>query len=172
LTNPKVTIEFDDGRRWLVRNESRRFDAVVSNTSFHWRVHTSNLLSTDFLELVRSRLREGGVFYYNTTDSPRAQKTGVSVFPHALRIQNFLAVSDRPMVFDRRLWTRQLAAYPRGGRPLFDLANEQDRKLLEEVTRRVEVDLETRESIVARTQDAVLVTDDNMGTEWSAGFHG
>ena len=167
LNNPKVRIEFDDGRRWLVRNQDRRFDAIVSNTSFHWRVHTSNLLSVEFLELVRSRLRNGGIFYYNTTDSPRVQKTGVAVFPYALGIQNFLALSDRPLGFDRRLWKERLENYPRQGRRLFDPARGEDRERLERLAEGIAAGVEARESIVARSRDLIPVTDDNMGTEWS-----
>src|SRR5436305_2648865 len=48
LTNPKVNIVIDDGRRWLVRNQQTKFDVVVSNTTFHWRAHISELLSKEF----------------------------------------------------------------------------------------------------------------------------
>jgi spermidine synthase len=39
------------------------------NTTYHWRDHSTNLLSTDFLAIVRHHLNPGGVFFYNTTDS-------------------------------------------------------------------------------------------------------
>ena len=57
LTNPKVTIVIDDGRRWLVRNRQAKFDAIVSNTSFHWRAHSTAILSKEFLELVSAHLQ-------------------------------------------------------------------------------------------------------------------
>ncbi|WP_035645230.1 spermidine synthase, partial [Bradyrhizobium sp. ORS 285] len=37
LHNPKVRIIQDDGRRWMDRNPERRFDAIVSNTTWHFR---------------------------------------------------------------------------------------------------------------------------------------
>lgn len=55
LTNPKVRIVVDDGRRWLHRHEER-FDFIVMNTSYHWRAHMTNLLSREFLELARAHL--------------------------------------------------------------------------------------------------------------------
>jgi len=49
LTNPKVAIVTDDGRRWLRANPGRRFDAIVSNTNWHFRANVTNLLSAEFL---------------------------------------------------------------------------------------------------------------------------
>jgi spermidine synthase len=74
LTNPKVEIHIDDGRRWLTRNADRKFDAVLANTTFHWRSNASNLLSVEFLELIRSHLNPGGFYFYNTTDSLRSPR--------------------------------------------------------------------------------------------------
>jgi spermidine synthase len=36
LTNPKIKIVTDDGRRWLRANPGRHFDAIVSNTTWHF----------------------------------------------------------------------------------------------------------------------------------------
>jgi spermidine synthase len=97
LQNPKVAMVIDDGRRWLLHHPERKFDLVVSNTTWNWRANASNLLSIEFLELVRAHLNPGAIFYYNTTWSPEAMITGARVFPYALRISNFLAVSDSPI---------------------------------------------------------------------------
>src|SRR6185503_1592083 len=100
LRNPKVHIEIDDGRRWLVAHPEARFDLILMNTTFHWRANNTNLLSVEFLQLARKHLNPGGVLYYNTTNSARVQLTGATVFPFALRIANFIAVSDSPIRFD------------------------------------------------------------------------
>jgi len=50
LQNPKVAIVIDDGRRWLLHHPERKFDLVVSNTTWNWRANASNLLSIEFLE--------------------------------------------------------------------------------------------------------------------------
>ena len=89
--NPKVSIEIDDGRRWLVRNSARRFDVIVSNTTHNWRANASNLLSAEFFQLVRSRLKPGGVFYFNPTGSMRAARTATDAFPHALGAAGMIA---------------------------------------------------------------------------------
>ena len=98
-----MRIEIDDGRRWLARHPEGRFDLIVANITFHWREHATNLLSREFLALVRRHLALGGAYYYNynATSSPDAMKTGFTVFVYGLRFGSFIAVSDAPVRLDR-----------------------------------------------------------------------
>ncbi len=175
LTNPKVDIVIDDGRRWLQRHPDRRFDAIVMNTSWHWRAHMTNLLSTEFLELVRAHLEPGGLAYYNTTSSPDVYKTAATVFPHALRVINFVAVSDAPLVLTRDGFASVLRAYRIEGAPALDLSREADRKAWDDAMELADsiravppedYGLESRDSLLARTDGARVITDDNMASEW------
>ena len=176
LKNPKVEIVIDDGRRWLVRNPSQKFDLIVMNTTFHWREHISNLVSCDFLRLARSHLSIGGVLYYNTTWSGEVQLTGTTVFPYALRVINFLAVSDSPIRVDRQRWKDTLVHYQIEGKPVFDLSRARDQKGLNEILaladtldnnrRYAEIAMEYADTIRVRNRNKRLITDDNMGTEW------
>jgi spermidine synthase len=166
LSNPKVRIEIDDGRRWLVRNRDRRFDLIVSNTTFHWRSNASNLLSTEFLELVRTRLREGGVFFYNTTGSRRVAYTGARVFRHALRLMHFLAVSDSPIPMDLGRLKRKLWTYPWEGGTVLDRSHPGDEERLNQLMADLARQLERDDSLRAPAPYGRLITDDNMGTEW------
>lgn len=172
LDDPRIEFVFDDGRRWMTANPERRFDAIVSNTTFNWRAHITNLLSVEFLELCRARLKPGGVFFYNTTWHPRVQRTGATVFPHALRVGNFLAVSDTPLGPDPTRLEKVLTAYRIDGKPSIG-ANA--REAMVELARRVDdpdlLDqrhvLESGPSLLKRTAAWMLITDDNMGTEWA-----
>lgn len=176
LHNPKVEIFIDDGRRWLLRNPNKAFDAVVMNTTFHWRAHTSNLLSVEFLRMVRSHLKPGGVLYYNTTWSPEALLTGATVFPYSLRVWNFLAVSDRPIEVDKLRWETCLANYRIEGKPVFDLTDPTQRANLDAVVSLADTlgskhparerAMEWGGTIRQRFSGQRLITDDNMGTEW------
>jgi spermidine synthase len=94
LTDPRVHIHIDDGRRWLKRHADQRFDLVVMNTTFHWRAYVSLLLSTEFMELVHGRLAPGGIFAFNTTSSRDALLTAGRVFADVVKYQNFAYVSD------------------------------------------------------------------------------
>jgi spermidine synthase len=111
LTNAKVTLVTDDGRRWLRANSHRRFDAIVANVSHHYRANATNVLSTEFLTLIKSRLNAGGVFFYNTTNSDRVQRTGCLAFAHGALFTNHLVVSDMPIRWDFARWRRGLESY-------------------------------------------------------------
>jgi len=163
LENPKVTILFDDGRRWLRRND-RRFDFIVMNTTMHWRAHATNILSREFMDIARAHLRPGGVFYFNTTDSYDVQQTAARAFPHLLRITNFVAVSEGPFRFDRGQWKRLLETMRIDGEPILDLGAPAHRKIYDDLLGFN--DIEGRESILERTKLASVITDDNMVVEW------
>jgi predicted membrane-bound spermidine synthase len=170
LANPKVRIEIDDGRRWMVRNRDRRFDAIVANATFHWRSNATNLLSEEYLQLIRSRLKEGGVYYYNTTESARVAQTGCAVFPHALKIGSFLAVSDAPLDLDPARLRELLFDYPRGGKTVFDRSSPSDALRLDEVLDGLRKMVRRRGEILEGIPPGRrIITDDNMGTEWGEG---
>jgi spermidine synthase len=165
LTNPKVHIVIDDGRRWLVRNRREQFDVIVSNTTFHWRAHISAILSREFLELVSAHLRPSGVFFYNLTGSPEAQLTGITVFPYGLMVGNALALSNQPIPVDLERWKRIMRDYRIDGKPVFDLNNPEHVKRFEEVAASLPV-REDAAALRAKNTATRLITDDNMGVEW------
>jgi spermidine synthase len=174
LSNPKVSIVIDDGRRWLRANPGRRFDAVVSNTTFHFRANATNLLTAEFVDLVKGHLKDGGVFFYNTTDSARVQRTGCLGFTEGARFYNHLVVSEKPIRWDFTGWRRTLEAYRTDGRPVFDVSRSQDRAQLD-LLMGLEASLTSRDAlrpielcrdILARTAGKAPVTDDNVGSEW------
>ncbi|MBC7017922.1 hypothetical protein, partial [Salmonella enterica] len=120
LHDPKVDIVIDDGRRWLNRHPGERFDVIVMNTAWHWRAHITDLLSVEFMQLARAHLAPGGLFYFNSTSSDAVQKTAATVFPAAMRVYNFMAVSDSPVVFDKSRWEKTLASFSINGEPAID----------------------------------------------------
>ncbi|MEA2936947.1 MAG: hypothetical protein QOC56_451 [Alphaproteobacteria bacterium] len=176
LRNPKVKIVTDDGRRWLRLNPGQKFDAIVSNTTWHFRANVTNLLSREFLDLVRGHLNPGGVFFYNTTDSDRVQRTGCLAFAHGARFTNHMVVAATPIDFDFARWRRVLESYRIDGRAIFDPARGEDGAVLDrlismqaslapgEIAR--ERPIERCPDILARTAGKRPVTDDNMGSEW------
>jgi predicted membrane-bound spermidine synthase len=176
LTNPKVTIVIDDGRRWLVSHPERTFDLTVMNTSVHQRAHSSNVLSVEFLELVKRHLNPGGVHYYNTTFSEGALHSGISVFAHGLRISNFLVVSDSPLCLDQQLWRQRLARYTIDGAPVINAGDPLGQQTLDRIWSLLEESPQPRapladgsesgESLHRRLAGAPVITDDNMGSEW------
>jgi spermidine synthase len=174
LTNPRVHIYLDDGRRWLLAHREARYDAIVMNTSFYWRDHSSNLLSVDFLKIIRQHLDPGGIYYYNTTESNDVIATGLSVFPYGLRVENFLAVSDSPIGFNEDRWMSVLKKYEINNQAMFDPLNQKVPKTLAsyaafaaQIDTSTTIDsLETSASLKKRLGKRFIITDDNMGWEW------
>jgi spermidine synthase len=179
LKNPKVSIVIDDGRRWLNRHPAEQFDAIVQNTTWNYRPNVTNLLSAEYLTLLRRHLRPGGVALYNTTGSLRAQRTACLAFPDAMREVNAMVVAARPLRLDHERLRVVLGSYRINGRPVFDVSDLHYRARLDQVlgmldpVRQQAADpkdalLEACASILARTQGLMPVTDDNMGEEWGS----
>ena len=177
LSNPKIRIIADDGRRWLRRHPDRHFDAVVSNTTWHFRASVTNLLSVEFLDLVRRHLNPGGIVFYNTTESDRVQRTGCLAFAHGARFVNHMVLSDRPIAWDFQRWRRTLESYRIDGKPIVDPGRAADRAKIDELVAwqeslapaaalTLDRPIEPCPDLLVRTAGKRQVTDDNMGSEW------
>ena len=164
--HPNVKLEIDDGRRWMVRHPNERFDIIVANATFHWRASATNLLSIEFLQLVQARLAPGGIYFFNTTNSPRVQKTAAQVFPHVLRVFNFMVASDAPIHLDEARFRGALERWTLAGKPVFELTRAADRQTIERAIASLRPHLEDEVALRARTARFEAITDDNMGTEW------
>ena len=157
LTNDKVEFVVDDARRWLRRTD-RKFDAMIQNTTYHFRAHSTNLLSREYLELCREHLEPGGVFIYNTTWSDMAQKTGAKVFASAWRLENCMYVGNGTFEPNPERWKEVLAAYRIDGSPVVDRA--QAERIVAGAS------WEDARSLLDRTAGVPVITDDNMASEW------
>ena len=178
LTNPKVNIVIDDGRRWLRNNPGRKFDAVVANATYHWREHASSLLSREFMEQVKAHLNPGGIYLFNATGSDRAAKTALEVFPDCALLLNNILASNAPLKYDKDRWRKTLSAYNYGDTPLFDPNSKEDLGNLEAIVSIID-NLGIREVATERrlwtkeilendpgTRKARAITDDNLGHEF------
>jgi len=61
IDDPRVTVHHADGRNFVLVND-RQYDLVSMELSSIWFAGASNLYSREFYELVRRRLKPGGVF--------------------------------------------------------------------------------------------------------------
>ena len=167
LKDPRVRVHVDDGRRWLKRNPDARYDLVVMNTTYHWRNYSTNLLSREFLQLVKRHMEPGAVITYNATGSPDVLRTAESVFAHAFRYVNFVTASDhdfRPLVRDGEA---ALLRVTLDGQPLFDPSNDADRKFIQRTLSEPFVSMAEDRRGLAREPE--IITDWNMITEYRYG---
>ncbi len=177
LHDPKVTLHYDDARRWLRRNPDRKFDFILMNTPQHWRDHVTNLLSEEFLRLCQSHLKEGGMLYYNATESPDVPYTAAHVFRYVTRYSTFVAASDQPFTMTREDKRRTLLRYQQAGKPVFAPDDREAQAVLEGLAGS---DTSDQAPEWRARRDCWRITDDNMAPEfkrryeqlwkqWSAG---
>lgn len=172
LTNPKIEIVVDDGRRWLRRNPDKKFDLIVMNTTFHWRELSSALLSVESLRMMRAHLKKNGLVMWNCTGSARAIRTGMEVFPHTIMVGNNCVGSVDPITIDTARWRSSLAQYRIDGRPVFDFGKPSHVKEFERMTAFEDISpsnqsyLQKRDEMQRLYGSAVVITDDNMGDEY------
>lgn len=177
LSHPKAAFVIDDGRRWMLRNPEEKFDAIVINTTWHYRSFASNLLSKEFMELVRDRLAPGGIYLFNATGSKDAHQTAMAVFPHTMMVLNNVVASSEPLRYDPMRWRDVLARYEIGGRRVLDLGSQEGRDCMDwlmSVAQNVDqvdptmgtVVMASREWMTRDSEGGRVVTDDNMRTEW------
>jgi spermidine synthase len=161
LSDKRVKIIIDDGRRWLKLNREEKFDLIVMNTSFHWREHITNLLSFEFLSLCKEHLNTGGVMYWNTTSNPVVVNTACQAFKHVTTYLNFVAASDTP--FDMTVEERRqsLLKFMRDGKPVFE-QTEPLKALLNTYSQWPLNDI--RDSFLQK--DLPFITDANMASEY------
>ena len=171
LTDPKVEIVIDDGRRWLEAHPNESFDAIVMNTTWHQREHSTNLLSREFIEIVKHHLTPGGLYFFNATQSRDACKTTQVEFAHTYRVINFVAGSDAPLSIDPTAWRSILLAYRIDGRPVLDESVDADRDALARLVAFAKpgdwsAKVEEDTSLRLACREGEVITDDNMLPEW------
>lgn len=177
LKNPKVTIIIDDANRWLKRHPRERYDAIVANTTYHFRSNASTLLSVEFNRMVAAHLNRGGIYMVNTTESARVALTGCESFRYGYRFFNNMVLSDDTIRIDGARWRNNLLAIQIDGRPALDLKRAEDVRAIDHdmaipaYANYVSVDpggqpLESCISVAKRDASRLPITDDNMGTEW------
>ncbi len=165
LTHPKIQLHVDDGRRWLDRHPQETFDAIVMNTTFYWRSNATNLLSREFLQLVKSHLKPGGIILYNTTGALDSVYTAAHVFKYVVVFENAVAASDSPFIMSEEQKRANLLAFIDDKKtPIF--AQVRTKKILEDLVHYSLPDV--GEEVRAR-KDLWLITDDNMATEYKKG---
>lgn len=165
MEDPRVNILIDDARRWLKLNPYKKYDMIIMNTTWHWRVNSTFLLSESFFNIIKSHMADGGILAFNGTGSPDAFYTVANIFSNAYRYGNFIYAAD----FDFR--KRKDTAIARNiyskltidDKPAFSAEDPNIEKFLNERFFSIEED----EGAIGRGFE--MVTDNNMITEFKYG---
>jgi spermidine synthase len=89
-TDPRVDIRTEDGRHYLAAT-GEQFDVIISDLFVPWHAGTGTLYTREHFEIVRSRLRPGGLFaqwlplyQLSQRDFEVIARTLLDVFPHVV----------------------------------------------------------------------------------------
>jgi len=111
LDDPRVRLVFADGRNYILATP-KLYDVITSEPSNPWIAGIANLYTQEFYEVVKSKLRENGIFaqwFHNYSmsldDFRMVFRTFGEVFPHVsvweLGEEDYLLVgSKKEQVFD------------------------------------------------------------------------
>ena len=163
LSDARVHLHIDDGRRWLKGQRGAMYDLVVANTTWHWRAYGSNLLSREFLSEVQAHMAPGAILAYNSTGSPDVLRTAVAVFGNAYRYEGFILAGDhdfRPRLRTQRAFDR-LKSLKLDGAPLFPAGRD---AVIQGFLDRPFIDVAQEQAQYPRPLN--IITDDNMLTEY------
>lgn len=162
LDNPKVSLIIDDVRRWLRKNPEATYDAIILNHTFYWRSNATNLLSIEFLRILKEHLNAGGVIYFNTTGALDSAYTAAYVFGYVVVYNNMIAASDTPFSMSPKERKQNLLQFmDENGKPIF--SGSAQLNVLEELAN---IDLSDVRTEALSYKDLWLITDDNMATEY------
>jgi spermidine synthase len=97
LSDPRVTVVIDDGRRHLLRSGAR-YDLILMDPLRTRTAYSNNLYSREMADLVKSRLHPGGVAMVWTDEFKVLPRTWATAFPHLRMYTFFLLASTEPLV--------------------------------------------------------------------------
>jgi len=115
LSDPRVDLVVDDGRRYLLRTTGR-FDLVLMDPLRTKTAYSTNIYSAEIARIIRDRLAPGGVAMVWTDEFHVLPRTWASVFPHARLYSYFLICSTDPLARDAALAERLIAQHGDAGR--------------------------------------------------------
>ena len=109
-TNPKVSIMWQDGRAGLALNNNKKYDLITQQPLYLMQNGSSSLLSKEYMELVKSRLKLRGVFCIysnsmgNNEQAETVRATAASVFKYQESFGDgyLLVVSDSPIIYTKK----------------------------------------------------------------------
>ncbi len=118
LSNPKVRVLWRDARAGLALGD-KKYDVVVTQPLYLKQSGSGLLNSLQFLTVVRSRLKPGGVFCLYSEGSPAQQlavrETAAGVFNYGESFYGgyLLVLSQQPLCVDRESLDKRFSASPR-----------------------------------------------------------
>jgi len=169
LKDDRVKIRVVDARTALISSE-KKYDIITSQPSHPWLAGSSNLFTTEFFEIVNSRLNKNGIFTQwialfgmDEASFKIVLKTFYSVFPYGFTVEHkssgdFMLIGSRdPIIFDFDKMNKRLQSPKiKNNFKAYNVYQPQDLFYLFALT---------RDEIMESTKDVTLNTDLNLKLE-------
>lgn len=109
LKDPRLELRVQDGRQML-QQEALGFDVIEMDAMRPNSAHAGVLYSSEFFQLIRSRLRPGGMAV-TWLPSLRVARTLLKVFPHVAIVAGSIGLaSNEPLPLASSHWQQRLAS--------------------------------------------------------------
>ncbi len=95
LSDPRITLIIDDGRRFLLKSDAK-YDLILMDPLKSSTSYSTNLYSFEFFSLISRRLNEEGVFFAWTDEFRVMPKTVRTAFNHVRVYDYFCLASNDP----------------------------------------------------------------------------
>ena len=165
--DPRVHIHVTDGRHYL-RATDEKYDLILMNTTWYWRAYSTNLLSENFEQIVKTKLNPGGLFAFNSTWNGDAFYTASKVFKYTFRYGNFIYASEEDLLPNIKLARERLLALSVNGHPVFDPNSPADQEAITKLMGHI---IDNIDEVVAKSPRPLeVITDQNMITEFRHGL--
>jgi spermidine synthase len=161
LNHHKVNLIIDDGRRWVRSNPQEKFDFIVMNTIYHWRSNATNMLSKEFFELCKQRLRPGGYVFINNTGAKEVAFTAAHVFDYvSVAFEGKMVIAgDTPSIVSREARLENLKQFTApDGSPII-----KEGQVMDTIA---EMQFPNQRADILAQENLLVITDDNMATEF------
>ena len=117
LSDPRVRLIIDDGRRYLLNNEEK-FDLITTDPLRTTTAYSNNLYSENFFHLVDKHLNPGGVYLAWQDEHHVVPKTLASVFPYLEMQRSFCVSSNTPLAVNKSRRQRLIEQFPNNDQEL------------------------------------------------------
>jgi hypothetical protein len=116
-----VHVYIADGVKWLRDHPGEQYDLLVLNTTVHWRMYATNLLSIETMRLLKTHMTPDALLTFNTTGSVDCFATAAAVFPYAYLRSRFVIASGSNFLerFDKEKARGKLLSLELDGKPLY-----------------------------------------------------
>lgn len=100
LSDPRLELVIDDGRRYLLAHPEKRYDAILIDPIRSATAYSNNLYSQEFFALAKTHLSPGGIFLFWRDEHKVLLRTAASVFPEMRVYKEFSICSGNPLQGD------------------------------------------------------------------------